>query len=212
MKKIIIIFLLTIGTGSIFAQGVISFGPKVGWNTDRLTTDYTQYIKDFRSGFQGGVFLSLYIHKFYIQPEAYFSVKRGALETSFGDPFNPQSTLNLSQTVNLQTIDVPLLVGFKVLDFKLIRFRIFGGPVASFLMNKEYTLSLNGANHADRIERDDFRTKTWSGQIGAGIDVLMLTFDVGYEFGVDSFMTIHSLDDFNLRNNLFYCSLGWRLF
>jgi len=40
----------------------------------------------------------------------------------------------------------------------------------------------------------------------------MLTFDVGYDFGLDSFLTIRSLDDFNLRNNLFYCSIGWRIF
>jgi hypothetical protein len=79
-------------------------------------------------------------------------------------------------------------------------------------LNKEYTLSINGSNQSNRISRDDFKGATWSGQIGAGLDVLMLTFDFGYEFGLDSFLTISTLDDFNLRNNLFYCSLGWRLF
>jgi hypothetical protein len=212
MKKIILAIVLSIIPFVVFAQGPISFGPKIGWNSDRLTTDYTHYVKDAKSGLQGGVFLSIYLHRLYFQPEAYFSLKRGALQTSFGDPFNPGSTLNVSQSVNLQSIDVPLLLGFKVLDLKLLRFRVWGGPVASFLLNKEYTLSINGENKSDRITREDFRKATWSGQVGAGLDLLMLTFDIGYEFAINSFLTISSLDDFNLRNNLFYCSIGWRLF
>lgn len=212
MKKIIFAVVLSMVPITIFSQGIISFGPKIGWNTDRLTTDYTEYIKDLKSGFQGGVFFSIYLKKLYIQPEAYFSIKRGALQTSFSDPSHPTSTLNVSQSVTMQSIDVPILLGFKVLDLKLVRFRIWGGPVASFILNKDYTLSINGNNQSGWITKDDFKDATWSGQIGAGLDVLMLTFDVGYEFGLNNFLTIQSLDDFSLRNNLFYCSLGWRLF
>jgi hypothetical protein len=212
MKKIFLATIVFAIPLMISAQGPISFGPKVGWNSDRLTTDYTQYVKDFKSGFQGGFFFSVYLNKFYVQPEIYFSIKRGALETSFGDPFNPSSTLNVSQTMTLQSIDVPLLLGFKFLDLKLIRFRIWGGPVASYILNRDYTLSINGIDRPDRINRNDFKDALWSAQIGAGLDLLMLTFDIGYEFGMNSFLTIQSLDDFNLRNNLFYCSIGWRLF
>jgi hypothetical protein len=212
MKKIILIIVLSILPLMIFAQGLISFGPKVGWNSDRLTTDYTHYVKDIKSGFQGGVFFSIYLKRIYIQPEAYFSIKRGALQASFADPFDPNSTLNVSQSINLQSIDVPILLGFKLLDLKLIRLRIWGGPVASYLLNKDYSLSINGLNESGRITSEDFKQATWSGQIGAGLDLLMLTFDVGYQFGLDSFLTIGSLDGFNLRNNVFFCSLGWRLF
>jgi hypothetical protein len=213
MKKIIFVFVLSILPFAIFAQGLISFGPKIGWNSERLTTDYTQYVRDIKSGFQGGVFFSLYLNKLYIQPEAYFSIKRGALQATI-NPLDPQSKLEVRQSVKLQSVDIPLLLGFKVIDLKLIRFRIWGGPVVSYLINKEYTLSNtnNGNDLSNRITRDDFKNATWSGQVGAGLDVLMLTFDIGYEFGLNSFLTIQSLDDFNLRNNLFYCSIGWRIF
>jgi len=144
MKKIILAVILSILPLTIFAQGLISFGPKVGWNSNRLTTDYTQYINDGKSGLQGGLFFSLYINKFYIQPEAYFSIKRGALQTSY-DPLHP--SVNISQSVNLQSIDFPLLLGFKLFDLKLIRFRIWGGPVASFMLSKEYTLSMDGIDY-----------------------------------------------------------------
>ena len=212
MKKITLVLVVILLPVTIFAQGLISFGPKIGWNTDRLSTDYSAYIKDFKSGFQGGFFFSLYINKFYIQPEAYFSIKRGALETTFGNPTDPNSTLNISQSVSLESVDIPILLGYKLLDLKLARFRIWGGPVASYLVNKEYSLSVNGFNQSSRITREDFKSATWSAQVGVGIDLLMLTVDVGYEFGLSNFLTIQSMDDIGFRNNLFYCSLGWRLF
>jgi hypothetical protein len=212
MKRIWCAILLSVISLGIFAQGPVSLGPKIGWNSDRLTTDYTQYIKDMKSGYQGGLFVSFYIKRFYIQPEAYFSIKRGSLQTSIGDPLDPSNTLSIKQSVKLQTVDVPILVGFKVLDLKFARLRIFGGPVASFLLNKDYTLSVNGTNESGRITKDDFKDAFWTAQVGAGLDILMLTFDIGYEFGLNSFLTINSLDNVNFRNNLFYCSLGWRLF
>lgn len=210
MKKIFWIFVLSILPFGIFAQGPISFGPKIGWNSTRLSTDYSDYVKSMKSGLQGGLFFSLYLKNFYIQPEAYFSIKRGALETAM-DPANPTAPV-IKQTINLQSVDVPVLLGYKLLDLKLARLRIWGGPVASFLLNKEYTLSIDGSNQSERITRDDFTDAVWSAQIGAGLDLLMLTFDIGYEFGLDKFLTIHSVDDIGFRNNLFYCSLGWRLF
>jgi len=194
------------------AQNLISFGPKIGWNSTRLTTDYADYLQDIKSGCQGGFFFSINFKKFYVQPEAYLSIKRGELETSIEDPLNTTESLHLSQSLTLKTVDIPLLLGYKLLDLKLIRLRVWGGPVASYILDKDYSLTLDGADQSDRITREDFRDATWSVQLGAGLDVLMLTLDVGYEFGMNNFMSIQSLDSFSLKNNLFYCSLGWRIF
>ncbi|MFO7616573.1 MAG: porin family protein [Bacteroidales bacterium] len=194
------------------AQGVISFGPKLGWNSTRLSTDYTDYVRDIKSGGQAGLFFSVYLGHFYIQPETYFVVKRGAMETTIIDPISQTPELKITQTVTLRTIDVPLLLGYKLLDLKVARLRVWGGPVASFLVNKNYLLTINGVDESDRITRDDFRDATWGVQLGAGLDLLFLTFDVGYDFGLKQFLNISSLNNFDLRNNLFFCSIGWRLF
>ena len=196
----------------VFAQGPISFGPKIGWNSNKLTTDYTTYIEDMRDGVQGGLFFSIYMDKFYIQPEAYLSMRRGALEASIDDPLSENPGVSMRQSVTLTTIDIPMLLGYKLIDLKLLRFRIWGGPVASYVLDKQYTLSLNNNVESSRITRDDFKDATWAGQIGAGLDLLFLTFDIGYEFGLEDFLTIRSMDDMAFRNNLFYISLGWRLF
>lgn len=210
MKKIAWVLILSMLPLGLFAQGPISFGPKIGWNSARLTTDYKQYINDIKSGYQGGLFVSLYLKNLYLQPEAYFSVKRGALHSTV-DPFNPTTTFSMEQSVKLTSVDVPLILGYRLLDLKLIRLRLWGGPVASFLINKEFTLSVNGISQTDRITRDDFRDPIWSGQVGAGLDVLMLTFDVSYGFGLGNLGSAHSLSDLGL-SNMVYCSLGWRIF
>lgn len=212
MKKILAIGIFFLIPVFLHAQGPVSFGPKLGWNSSKLTTDYARYIEDMRDGVQGGLFFSLYMDKFYLQPEAYISLRRGNLDAFIEDPGQPLESVNFSQSVKLTTVDIPLLLGYKIIDLKLIRFRVWGGPVVSYVLDKEFSLSLNGLDQSDRINRGDFKEATWAGRIGAGLDLLFLVFDVGYEFGLQDFMTIRSLDDFGVRSNMYFISLGWRLF
>jgi len=212
MKKIFSISLILFIPLCLMAQGPISFGPKIGWNSNKLSTDYSQYVEDMRDGVQGGLFFSIYMDKFYIQPEAYLSLRRGVLDANIGDPTNGVDAISVNQSVTLTTIDIPMLLGFKLIDLKLVRFRMWGGPVASYVLNKKYTLSINGDNESSRINREDFKDATWAAQVGAGIDLLFLTLDVGYEFGLEDFLTIRSMNDLSFRNNMMFISLGWRLF
>jgi hypothetical protein len=212
MKRALTLFITCALPILAMAQGTISFGPKLGWNSTRLSTDYAAYLRDIKSGGHGGLFFSVYLGHFYIQPETYFAVKRGSMETTIIDPLSQTPELKITQAVTLRTIDVPLLVGYKLLDLKVARLRVWGGPVASFLVNKKYVLTINGVDESDRITRDDFRDATWGVQVGAGLDLLFLTFDVGYDFGLNQFLNISALNDFDVRNNLFFCSIGWRLF
>lgn len=212
MKKYIIIASILFMPSLIFAQGPISFGPKIGWNTTHISTDYHDYVDQMKNGVQGGLFFSIYMDKFYIQPETYFSLKRGTLDTTIGDPGDPMGSMDVSQSFSITTVDIPLLLGFKLIDLKLIRLRVWGGPVASYILNKTYTLRLDGFEENDRISKNDFKDAVWGFQMGAGLDVLFLTFDIGYEFGLEEFMSISSLDDLGFTNNMFYVSMGWRIF
>lgn len=212
MKRLVLICCLFLFPMFLMAQGIISFGPKLGWNSSKLTTDVGSYHEDVRDGAQGGLFFSIYMDRLYIQPEVYISLRRGNLDAQIDDPFNPEETVSLNQTVTVTTVDIPMLLGYKLIDLKLIHLRIWGGPVVSYVLNKEYTLSIKGVDQTTRITQGDFKDATWAGQIGAGLDLLFLTFDVGYEFGVEDFLTIRSMDNFSVRKNMFYISLGWRLF
>lgn len=212
MKKQIIIGLLLVIPALTYAQGPISFGPKIGWNSSQISTNYEDYLSQMKNGVQGGLFFSIYMDKLYVQPEAYFSLRRGTLNTFIGDASNVNGTLDVSQSFSITTVDIPMLLGFKLIDLKLVRLRVWGGPVASYVLNKEYSLHLNGENKTDKVSKDDFKDAVWGFQVGAGLDVLFLTFDIGYEFALEEFMNISSMDNMGLTNNMFYVSMGWRIF
>ena len=212
MKKYIIICFILIMPALSFAQGLISFGPKIGWNTTQISTQYQDYVNQMKNGVQGGLFFSIYMDKLYIQPEVYFSLKRGTLDTTIGDPGDLVGSMDVSQSFSITTVDIPLLLGYKLVDLKLIRLRVWGGPVASYVLDKNYSLRLDGIEENEKISKNDFKDAVWGFQVGAGLDVLFLTFDIGYEFGLEEFVSISALDDLGFTNNMFYVSMGWRIF
>lgn len=108
------------------------------------------------------------------------------------------------QTINLRTIDVPLLLGVKVADLKLTNIRVFAGPVASLTVNREIKVK----NWDDAITKDDIRGANWAIQFGAGVDLLMFTADLRYELGMGDYSKI---DTYSLKNNLVTLSLGWKI-
>lgn len=211
MKKSLILLLLVTVPVLSYSQGIISFGPKVGWNQTKVTTDYQDYLDEMKDGAQAGVFFSINLNKLYLQPEAYFSMKRGLVETTIGDPLNISESLQVRQSFTLTTVDIPLLIGYRILDLKLARLRIYAGPVASYILNKEYELSINEEVSNERIARSDFKEATWGVLVGAGADLLFLTFDIGYEIGFEEFLNIRSLNNLGFTNHTFFVSMGWRI-
>ena len=96
----------------------------------------------------------------------------------------------------MNTIDVPALVGFKIIDQEPLNVRIMAGPVFSFLTKK----SVKGQFTEDNIENSFFG---W--QFGAGVDFLFLTLDLRKEnYGSN----LYDSPDFNTKKGNFIVSLG----
>ena len=66
MKKILLLLVAIIFTTTAFSQ--ISFGPKIGYNTAKLSLDRNDINSELKNNFQFGVFLRLG-QKIYVQPE-----------------------------------------------------------------------------------------------------------------------------------------------
>lgn len=180
------------------AQLPISFGPKVGFNTTTLSTDMQDIKTDFKSNFQAGAFLRLGTES-YIQPEILFVTKGGVLESD-----NETEVIG-AREIMINTLDVPILLGIRILDLKIGNVRAMAGPVASFTLDKE----VHEIDQADiPITEDDIRDATWALQIGAGIDLLMFTLDVRYEYGLTDIDDIPATD---LKNHLVSVTLGWKI-
>jgi hypothetical protein len=174
-KAILTISLLTVVLSS-FAQ--LDFGVKGSINSSKIITGsplnytYSDFVTDAKSGYNIGVFARIG-KKVYLQPELLYCTKNSQTNSasSAGEPG--------VQKVNLKTIQVPVLVGLKLINLKVASIRAFTGPAMSFVSSGS-SVSSNLPN----FEPKNFKNNIWDWQLGASLDVLLFTFDVRYEWGL----------------------------
>lgn len=192
MKKLTMIILLAVLSTTGYAQKFINLGLKAGINTSKLSVDDDDYNPQTINNYLFGAFARFNLGAIYLQPEAYYNSKGG-------EYFNRNNPPEVS-SFNLNTIDVPALVGLKLINQDPLNVRIMAGPVFSIMTDK----SVRGDFTKDNIENSFFG---W--QFGAGVDFLFLTLDARFEkYGKD----IADLPAINTKNGNFVVSLGIKLF
>lgn len=203
MKKIIVFLLLLFLTAGV-SFGQFDFGLKLGYNANKLSTNIDTITSQFNSGFHVGAFVR-FGKRFYVQPEAYYTFQGAVFENNVSNTVN-----NWKQKLTIGTIDVPVLVGFKIINAK-INWRILAGPMVSFVVNSKIeNVSLTGP-----IKSSDINTVNWYIQAGTGVDVFFLTFDVRYQVGLNNMIETVSMGaynyDLNTSNNMWVVTLGFKI-
>lgn len=131
---------------------------------------------------------------FFVMPELYY--------TNFKNEF---TTANTTFDIKSSRIDLPVLVGHKVLGDML---GVFVGPVASYNLSKEDTF-----NDFQENARDNF---TVGYQFGAQVEIKKLILNARYEgaFSKDSRNFINKVSGeeirYDNRPNLFMVGLGYK--
>ena len=188
MKKLTIITMLAVFALTGQAQDVFNLGLKAGINTSKISTNKNDYNPQSINNYLFGAFARFNLGPIYLQPEAYYNSK--------GGEYIDKLDANTINSFNLNTIDIPALVGLKVIDQEPFNVRIMAGPVFSFATKK----SAKGQFTKDNIENSFFG---W--QYGAGVDFLFLTLDVRKEtYGSN----LYDSPDFNTKKGNFVVSLG----
>ncbi len=185
---------------SAFSQVSLNFGPKVGINYSRLSFSGAdrRISNRYATGYQGGAFLRINFNRFYMQPEALFNEKGSRL--SFDADPSDQVGSRISGKVKLQSLDVPLLLGVKLIDSKLFNLRIAAGPVYSRQLNDRSDI-------LDNLLPDSrFRRNQYGYQAGLGIDLANLTLDARYEGGFQRIVP-----ELGGRPSSFNFSVGFKL-
>ena len=116
MKRVILLSLMLFMATFVFGQFTI--GPKVGLTMSKLTTNFDEVTEEMKTGFQFGAF-ARFGKKVYVQPELIFVTKGGIIK---------EPGLNLETKVDLKTVQIPLIVGFKLINLKVVNLRVHGGP------------------------------------------------------------------------------------
>lgn len=226
MKKLTLLLALCLAFTYANAQLPLSLGVKFGYLSSNLTindvtsgnfdafTELSNFSPQKENGYQFGAMARIKFGKIFLQPEAYYAYKKGA--NSFNVTPLSGTKYKATQEVTLNNLDIPILLSYKLLDLKLAQLNIFTGPMASFAMNKKVVFK----NDNDEDISKDFvpegfesvesamKAAAWNWQIGAGIDVLMLTLDLRYEMGLNNLTKM----DFTQKTNYLTFSIAWRIF
>lgn len=177
MKRILFSIVIILFASTAFSQIVFDLGLKAGVHSSNLSIDEGKLLDDNGMTLNSESFTKMHIGAFgrvgfgklYVQPEIYFSKKGGKLSSNIVD---------LTSDFDYNNVDVPILLGFKVIDAKVLDFRLLAGPVFSFVTDANYPKELDPYLH------DEFFNDRLIGfQYGLGVDVLFLTFDARMEHG-----------------------------
>ena len=243
MKKTILLVaaLLTL-VSTTFAGGDFDFGigPKVGYQTARLSYKKADIKAGFSNHFTAGIFARFSFGRFYVQPETLyfktsndFSVNVTGLGSYNLYLIPSGATVNL--TLNQLNLQVPLLIGYNLIDSKVFTLRVQAGPTANFVMKSStsynQTYTLNGHEfqmynlQQEAMDELQFETKTvsWGLQAGIGVDLLRrVTLDINYNFGLSKLFddlsdtTMGQYFDFsnadNTKQGTFMVTLGIKFF
>lgn len=167
MKKLILTAIVGLSTNFAMAQN-INFGIKGGavFNTDKgeVWSDAGNIFKrdgKAATGFQAGALARVSLAGIYIQPEL--------LYTQFKNEYDVDGQ---KLDVTKKRMDIPVNVGKRFLGIGHIQ----AGPVFSYYFDDK--LSVKDFTTA---KQDEFNVGM---QIGAGVEVSKLLFDLRYEFGL----------------------------
>ena len=190
MKKLLLSVVYLVIALSISAQPNFDLGVKGGVNFSKLSFDEDDYSAESVTKTHFGAFGRIGWDRVFIQPEVYFSGKGAAVS-------DPQKTLT---NINFKSVDVPLLLGVRLVKGKLIDFHIVGGPVFSGITSKD----VEGGSLANT---SFYENHFFGIQYGVGIDVLLFTLDARME---NAFGEVYSDPTVAAKNQTFMISLGFK--
>jgi hypothetical protein len=197
MKKLLLILAIIISSQFTFAGIGFVIGPKVGFNSSKLSMSLDTVSSQFKSGFSIGAFARIG-KKVYLQPELYYSTNGGVFSSNL---------YNWKQTVKIGALNIPVLIGYSFIN-RIVNVRVMAGPMVSFVINKGITESgsLNGP-----LTNGDISNANWYIQAGGGVDVWKLTLDIRYQLGLNKIINYNSNNkQFNSSNNVWVVSLGFK--
>jgi hypothetical protein len=192
MKRILILAVISILAISSSAQVIFDMGLKGGANFSKISLDVEDYNADAITKMHFGAFGRVGISKIFVQPEVYFTKKGGEFS------YNP---LDLAGDFNYSAVDVPLLLGFRLFDAKVLEMHLLAGPVFGFVTDKK----LKGVDGL--LDKEYFNDNYVGFQYGAGVDVLFLTLDLKMEHSGK----VIEAPSFDGKNTTFMVSVGFRI-
>jgi len=191
IRLVLLVFFVVISV-SLFAQVKFDLGLKGGANFSKISFDVDDYSSESVTKTHFGAFTRIGLNRIFIQPEFYFSGKGGDV------------TSNVFSTVtsfDYKTMDIPVLLGFRIIQGKTFDLHIVAGPVFSNITSEDVS--------GDNLTNKSFYKDNYVGiQYGLGFDILFLTFDARMENGLETF---YSQPEVSGKNQMLMLSVGFKI-
>lgn len=219
MKKVLVLFaalfMATIANAQI---SPITFGPKVGYQTTKLSLDENVIKSDFKGNMAFGVFARLTIKNIVLQPELLYFKSGKVFEVSaLGDNWGLNNLIpNPTFTINQSNLALPVMIGYQFLDIPIIKMRANVGPVFYFALGKAQ-YSMNGEDIPLPVESAT-ENMTMGAALNLGVDIWKLTLDINYSLGLtDVFDDEFEFAGYEVdlgddtKQNIFTVTLGFKI-
>jgi Outer membrane protein beta-barrel domain len=219
MKKLIILSFILISTSNAFSQ--INFGVKAGYTSTLnmsnigMVTDGSYNLNsvknEMNNNFHIGGFARFGINKIYVQPELLYNLGWKKYTVSFQDLAN-SSNISFEKNVTMSTIDIPVLLGYKILDLKVVNVRAYTGPKFRFNAGSSMDFkNITGGTVTASNFQQDLKSSQVGLEAGVGVDVLMFTLDARYSLMQDMYQTkINNKTIDNIALSSLIVSLGFK--
>ncbi len=194
MKQFQISMLFLLISATAFSQPVFNLGIEGGLHSSKITTDLSEYNSESISKAHIGAFARLGYGRLYVQPEAYFSSKGGELNS---DLYNKAK-------FDFNSIDVPVLLGVKVIKGGAANVRIMGGPVFSFITSSDVD---GNSNFSAQYFKDNY----FGYQYGVGVDIWNFFIDARIEQSTNDVYNNPSNPDMNSKNKTLLVTVGFKI-
>jgi len=167
-------------------------GIKGGANFTKTSAGSSSLEGKYGFGYHGGIMTRMDIGRLYVQGEALFNKRKTSFDSKDGS--SPKLTWN--------SVDVPIVIGYKLINDKDFNVRAFAGGVYSYALKNNLSTS--------KALQDGFKNfdKSNIGITGGiGIDYKNFSADLRYETGLSSISK-----EFKSKPHSFTLGIGYFLF
>lgn len=222
MKKVLLLFVALFVVTSVKAQiSPITFGPKVGYQTTKLSADKQVIKSDFKGNMAFGLFARLTIKNIVVQPELLYYKSGKILEVSAFDNMGFQNAdFAPTITINQSNFALPIFFGYQFVDVPLFKMRANVGPVFYFAVGAtEYTSTLLNTSASIKTNESSAEDVAIGAAFNLGLDIWKLTLDVNYSIGLtealDDDIELPGVPEIeigeNTKQNIFTVTLGFKI-
>ena len=223
MKKIL--FTAALLLSFTFSYSQFHLGVMAGYNSSLTlsnlgnvtngTYNLTNVGNEIWNDFHAGLFARIPFGKvIYVQPEVLYSIQKKNFTLGLPDVLSGGKNITVDRLASFSTVDVPILVGAKLLDLKIVNLRAFAGPMLRFDAGSSLSFqNVTGGTFDTSKLVNEVQKANLGLEAGIGVDVLMFALDLRYNLIGDMYKNPISTSTLtSIPANTIVVSLGWKLF